>query len=129
MTPPGAAGGPLTLSFPDAGRPDAIGTIEEFAKGIALRSRSEYVVRLPSGYGRLLALAGIEPSTQASGNVMLAFYGDDRLLMESPVAGNAAPIPIDLDVAGIKRLRIVVDYGQNFDTGDWLNLCNARIVK
>jgi len=35
----------------------------------------------------------------------------------------------ELDVAGVNRLKIVVDYGQNLDTGDWLNLCNARIVK
>jgi hypothetical protein len=26
-------------------------------------------------------------------------------------------------------LKIVVDYGQNLDTGDWLNLCDARLIK
>jgi hypothetical protein len=124
-----AVGGPLTLAFPDADRPDAVGKLQEFAKGLALRSRTEYIVRLPSGYSRFLATAGIEPTMQSSGNVMLAIYGDDRVLMEAPIAGDAAPLAIELDVAGVKRLRIVVDYGQNLDTGDWLNLCSARIVK
>lgn len=124
-----AAGGPLALFVPDAARSDAPGRIQKFVKGLALRSRTEYVVRLPGGYSRFLAVAGIDPSTQSSGNVMLSIFGDDRLLMESPVVGEAAPLPIEIDVNGVKRLRVVVDYGQNLDTGDWLNLCNARIVK
>ena len=45
------------------------------------------------------------------------------------MTGNDAPLPIEVDIAGVKRLKIVVDYGQNLDTGDWLNLCDARIVK
>jgi hypothetical protein len=124
-----AAGGPLALFVPDAIRSDAPGRVQKFVKGLALRSRTEYVVRLPSGYSRFLAVAGIDPSTQTSGNVMLSIFGDDRLLIESPVVGESAPLPIELDVNGVKRLRVVVDYGQNLDTGDWLNLCNARIVK
>ena len=60
---------------------------------------------------------------------MLSIYCDDRLLVESALSGSDAPLPIELDVADVKRLRLVVDYGQNLDTGDWLNLCNARIVK
>ena len=84
---------------------------------------------MPRGYGRLLAVAGIEPSTAASGNVKLSIYGDNRLLWEHPVAGGDAPLAIDLDVKEVRRLKLVVDYGENLDTGDWLNLCNARIVK
>lgn len=76
-----------------------------------------------------MALAGIEPADAASGNVALTIFGDDRMLTESTIAGNCRPLPLELDVAGVKRLKIVVDYGQNLDTGDWLNLCNARIVK
>jgi hypothetical protein len=124
-----AAGGPLTLLIPDPAHANTPGRLETFVKGLALRSRTEYVVRLPTGYSRFLALAGIEPSTRSSGNLMLSVFGDDRLLMESPIVGEAAPIPIELNIAGVKRLRIVVDYGDNLDTGDWLNICNARIVK
>jgi hypothetical protein len=65
----------------------------------------------------------------ASGNVTLSVFGDDDLLAEHEIDGSDAPLPLDLDVTGVRRLRIVVDYGDNLDTGDWLNLCNARIVK
>jgi hypothetical protein len=122
-------GGPLTLAFPDASMSPTADETKTYAKGIALRSRSEAIYRLPRGYSRFLAIAGIDPAASANGNVMLAIYGDDRLLVESAISGSDAPLPIELDVADVKRLRIVVDYGQNLDTGDWLNLCNARLVK
>ena len=122
-------GGPLALAFPDASASPAAGETKTYAKGIALRSQAEIIYRLPRGYARFLAIAGIDPAAAANGNVMFAIYGDDRLLVESALSGSDAPLPIELDVADVKRLRIVVDYGQNLDTGDWLNLCNARLVK
>lgn len=124
-----AGGGELALAYRDAnlsiGSPD----IKTFAKGLAVRSRSEIIYRLPAGYSRFLAEAGIDPNNAASGNVHLTIYGDDEPLFEQSIDGSDAPASLDLDVTSVKRLRIFVDYGDNLDTGDWLNLCNARIVK
>jgi hypothetical protein len=124
-----ASGGPLTLAYSSDSPSTGIRETKSFAKGVALRSRSELVYRLPRGYSRFLALAGIEPAAAASGNVMFSIFADDHLLIEQAIAGSDAPLPLDFDVAGVKRLKFVVDYGQNLDTGDWLNVCNARIVK
>jgi hypothetical protein len=124
-----AFGGPLTLYFPLADSPGAPGQPRTFSKGIAVRSRSELVYRLPSGFARFIAIAGIEPATSTTGNVQLTIYGDDRALYEAAVSGEERPREIELEIAGIKRLKIVVDYGKNLDTGDWLNLCDARLVK
>jgi NPCBM/NEW2 domain len=124
-----AVGGPLTLWYPDGEPSPTTGHAESFSKGIALRSRTEIVYRVPRGYSRFLATAGIEPATRASGDVVLTLLGDDRSLVEHPVTGRDAPLPVELDVAGVKQLKIIVDYGKNLDTGDWLNLCNARFVK
>jgi NPCBM/NEW2 domain len=124
-----ASGGQLTLTYPEPN--SAVGTaqVKTFGKGLAIRSRSEIVYRLPAGYHRFLAEAGIDPAAAATGNVLLRILADDRLLIEQAIDGSDAPLPIDLDVTGVKRLKIVVDYGKNLDTGDWLNLCNLRIVK
>jgi hypothetical protein len=100
-----------------------------FAKGLAIRSRTELVYRLPSGFRRLKAVAGIDPAAAASGNVRLKIMGDDKALLDADIAGTDVPHDIDLDMTNVKRLRIVVDYGKNLDTGDWLNLCDARLVK
>jgi len=100
-----------------------------FTKGLAFRSRTEIVYRLPVGFQRFIALAGIDPATSSSGNVRLVISGDDRVLLETEIAGDKPPQPIQLDIAGVKRLKFLIDFGQNLDTGDWLNLCEARIVK
>ncbi len=124
-----AYGGPLTLRLEDQLYASPLGRLRTFKKGLAIRSRAELVYRLPDGYRRFAAIAGIDPSTSASGNVRLEIYGDERLLFESEIAGHEPPVPIELDLAGVKRLKLHVDYGRNLDTGDWLNLGDARIVK
>jgi hypothetical protein len=125
-----AFGGALTLRVPET--TDAASQIfsqHSFNKGLAIRSRAELAFRLPSGVTRFTALAGIEPATAITGAVNLAVFADDRLLLETEVSGTRPPAPIDVQISGAKRLKIVVDYGKNLDTGDWLNLCDAKLVK
>jgi hypothetical protein len=124
-----AYGGPLTLTLPGSSSPASTGQLQIFSKGLALRSRTELIYRLPEGFGRFTAMAGIEPATSTTGNVQLTIYGDDRPLFEAAISGQQPPREIELDIAGVKRLKIVVDFGKNLDTGDWLNLCDARLVK
>ena len=39
-------------------------------------------------------------------------------------------VDIDLDLRGVRRLEILVDYGEDkVGYGDYLNLCNARLMK
>jgi hypothetical protein len=124
-----AYGGPLTLRPEDelAASPDDRPRV--FHKGLALRSRTELVYRVPAGFRRFTTLAGIDPSATALGNVRLEIYGDERLLAEDDIAGLEPPRSIEIDISGVKRLKILVDYGRNLDTGDWLNLCDAKILK
>ena len=52
-----------------------------------------------------------------------------RSMLDTAVAGNDPPKPIDVDVAGVRRLTILVDFGDSVNVGDQLLLCNARISK
>jgi NPCBM/NEW2 domain-containing protein len=122
-----AFGGPLKLLV--EGSANSARSVKSFSKGIAIRSRTELVYRLPTGFKQFVALAGIEPATSSTGDVRIKIYGDDRSLCDADIAGDEAPREIKLDIAGFKRLKIVVDFGQNLDTGDWLNLCEARLIK
>jgi len=133
-----AYGGPLSLTVKreEANRePEPFNdsnsgsTTRTFSKGLALRSRTEIVYRLPAGFQRFITMTGIDPSTSSAGNVRLVISGDDRVLLETEIEGNTPAQTIQLDIAGVKRLKILVDYGKNFDSGDWLNLCEARIAK
>lgn len=124
-----AYGGPLTLEWPEEFTDTIEANRNTFAKGLAVRSRTELVYRLPAGYRRLSTVAGIEPATRASGNVKLEIFGDDEPLATADVGGGDMPSTIEVNIDGVKRLKIVVDYGQNLDTGDWLNLCDLKILK
>jgi hypothetical protein len=126
-----AFGGKLTLVQKTEPDDDSatLNARREFDKGLALRSRTELVYRLPAGFSRFRAVAGIEPAASTSGNVRLAILADDHPLLETEIASDSPPQSIDVEIAGARRLKILVDFGQNQDSGDWLNLCDAKIVK
>jgi hypothetical protein len=45
------------------------------------------------------------------------------------VTGRDKAFPVDLDITGVKRLKILVDFGEEMDIADHLNLCDARLTK
>jgi NPCBM/NEW2 domain len=100
-----------------------------FTKGLSLYSRTTLVYRLPPGMKTFRALAGIDDSVRPGGNVQLVISADDRKLFDQIIKGTDAPVDINLDVAGAKRLSILVDFGDDDDAGDYLNLAEARTLK
>ncbi|MFZ1935057.1 MAG: NPCBM/NEW2 domain-containing protein [Thermoguttaceae bacterium] len=101
----------------------------DYQKGIALRSRTELVYRLPERFGRFLAVAGIADAVRPDGKVRLVVRGDDKVLFEAAFTGSDAPRPIDLDVTGVRRLTILADFDDGINRADHLLLCNARVSK
>ncbi len=102
---------------------------KQYAKGLAIHSRTEVVYRLPGSFNRLKAVAGIDDSVRPQGNVRLVIRGDNNVLLDTPIAGTDAPKTIDLDLSGVRRLSILVDFGDRAGIGDHLDMCNARITK
>jgi hypothetical protein len=100
-----------------------------YSKGLALHSHTEIVYRLPGSYSRFKAVAGIDDAMAAKGNVRLMIRGDDKILLDSAVLGAEPPHNIDLDITGVRRLGILVDYGDTRGVGEHLLLGNARIYK
>ena len=111
-----------------AGAPLVLGG-ESYEKGLALHSRTEIVYRLPPGFRRLQMVAGIDDAVRDGGNVRLTITGDGKPLLDEALSGTDKPMPIDLDVSGVRRLTILVDFGLDLDVADHLLLCDARIVK
>ena len=110
-------GGPLRLG----GR--------EYAKGLAVRSRTELSYRLPEKYRTFAATAGIDDRLRPAGSVRLVIMGDERTLFDGTLSGEDAPRAIELDVSGVSRLKLIVDFGEDMDVGDALDLCEARLSK
>ena len=102
----------------------------EYAKGVALHSRSEVTWLLTEPFVKFSAVAGIDDRVRPQGNVRLTIRGDDRVLLEQNVQGSDAPLPISLDLTGVTRLKITVDFGDDgIETGDYLDLCDPRLYK
>jgi hypothetical protein len=112
----------------DGGELKIGGTV--FAKGIAMSSRSELVYRLPPGeFKRLTAMAGIDSRGRPRGAVRLVIYGDDKVLLDVDVRATHEALPIDLDLTGVNRLKIVADFGANGEVMDLFDLADARILQ
>ena len=100
-----------------------------YRKGLALRSRTEIVYRLPAAYKRFQAIVGIDDAVRPGGKVRLVVRGDDKCCWRVVVAGSDAPRPLDLDVTGVRRLTILADFADGLTAGDHLLLCHARLSK
>jgi len=102
---------------------------DRYLKGLCIPSRTEMVFRLPERFARLMAVVGIDDASRPVGHVRLMIRGDDRVLLDMTVAGTDPPKPLDLDLSGVRRLGILVDFGDDLDVGDLLDLCEARLLK
>ena len=100
-----------------------------YKKGVSLTSRTELVYKVPARSKRFMALAGIDDNVGNLGSVQLEILGDGRKLYSGKLTGADEPVELDLDLSGVRRLTILVDFGDDLDVADHLNLCDARIVK
>lgn len=102
---------------------------QEYDHGLAIHSRTELVYRLSGEFRQFLAVAGIDDRVRPAGNVRLVISGDDRELFAQTVTGSDEPLAVNVDITGVKRLKILVDFGEQLDLADCLDLCDARITK
>jgi hypothetical protein len=100
-----------------------------YAKGLSLHSRTDVGFRLPGRFRRFKALVGIDDAVRPGGDVQVEIRGDRKLLWEGRVRGSDAAQALDLDIAGVKRIDILVDFGADLDVADVLDLCEARMTK
>src|SRR5262249_35126307 len=102
---------------------------KEYNKGLSLYPRTTIEYRVPSGMKKFKAMAGIDEAVRETGNVRLAISADGKTLFDRTIRGRDVSVDLDLDISGAKRLSILVDYGDQFDAGDFLDLAEARMVK
>lgn len=122
------SGSPLSLVWnDDVGRSRR--DVRIYAKGLAVRSRTEMTYRLPADMKRFLTTAGMDPGDSGHGNVRLEIRGDERVLWEGAVEAGRAPVEIDVELGSARRLHLTVDYGEHLDYGDRIHLAEARLTK
>lgn len=102
-----------------------------YDRGLWIHSRTELKYRIAGEYEYFKAIAGIDQAVaeNGKGHVQLIISGDGKKLLETTVRAGDAPLAINLKVSGVTNLTILVDYGENQDTSDHLDLCEARLIK
>ena len=100
-----------------------------YAKGLAMHSRTSTSYRVPEKFSRFEAVVGIDDSVRDGGHVQVTISGDAKTLWEANIAGNEAAKPVSVDLTGVKKLEIKVDFGDDLDVADHLDLAEARFTK
>ncbi|MEX2287104.1 MAG: NPCBM/NEW2 domain-containing protein [Planctomycetaceae bacterium] len=104
---------------------------KEYARGLAIHSRTLLRYRIGGEYRRFQTVMGIDESVAGTGraDVHVVISGDGKALLEADVRAADAPRTLDLDVAGVRDLEILVDFGGDLDISDHLDLADARVIK
>ncbi len=101
-----------------------------YLKGIGVHSAARLTYRLDQPWSRLQADVGIDDSTGGQGSVGFRVFVDGKLKFSSPpIRGGGPPQAVSIDLAGGKRLDLVVDYGEAGDVMDHADWLGARLVK
>jgi hypothetical protein len=99
-----------------------------YLKGIGLHSAARLSYELPPGVKRFQAEAAIDDSA-AHGSVRFRVFLDGKEKFTSPtVRSGMAPVPIEVDLSGGKRLDLVVDFADRADVQDWADWLDARVI-
>ena len=102
---------------------------QTFSKGLSLRSKTELVYRLTDEFNHLHLTAGLAEESKGRGHLELIILGDNRQLFKDFLTDPEDIRVLDLDITGVRRLSITVDYGKNLDIGDLLNLGDGKLIK
>lgn len=105
---------------------------QTFAKGIGVHAPSDLVYDLNGKWNRMTGLAGIDRSAGKGGmgtaTCIFKIIGDGRELFNSgKQTGGDPPKPFDIDLSGIKQLKLMVEDagdGRTSDHGDW---CDVKL--
>ncbi len=126
------SGQPLTLRNTPA---DGLGlavTTQTYAKGFAIAGGGRLAFNLNGQFKRLTALVGFDPETEGlEGNVRLEFRVDDKKVINEVLQNREVtrPLPVDIDVEGVQRLVIRVDYHDRRSVGDRIHIVEARVSR
>ena len=114
--------------------PRALAAGEGFARpGLVIRPRTVVVWRLPAEARRLRTALAPAAGAGATGTNLVSVAIDDREVFRgevgaaSPTAESPEGIPVDIDLAGGRRLTVTVDFGSAADPGGPVRLSNPVI--
>lgn len=102
---------------------------KEYARGLYIHSKTLLQYRIRNQYRNFRAVMGIDDSVPGIGFVYVEIKGDGRILYSGNVRSADPPVELNLDIRGVRDFDILVDFGDNLEICDHLDLCDARFIK
>ncbi|MPY67627.1 hypothetical protein F8S09_13190 [Deinococcus sp. SDU3-2] len=100
-----------------------------YATGLGVHADSSLTFNLPAQCGRFMTSIGIDDEVGAAGSVVFEVYADGRLLYRSGrLTGSMAPKNINLNVVGVRELRLMAHKSDN-DVSDHANWANPVLTQ
>jgi hypothetical protein len=96
-------------------------------------SRATY--RVPEGFQEFQAELAIDDSAEGKGSAIASVFVDDGTgkwlpRYTSPIIhGGEAPLPVRIDLSGVKALSLLTDFAEHGDELDHVDWLGARFVK
>jgi len=97
--------------------------------GYTLSAKTVLEFSWADDYKTLRGLAGIDDRTRPNGRVKLAFLSGDTVLYETTIRGDHPAVPLNINLSGVKKLTIIVDFPGGIDDGTRINLVEMLLVK
>jgi hypothetical protein len=102
--------------------------------GLGMHGASRLAYDVPAGWKRLEADVALDDAAGLAGSVVFKVVveagGQWRAAYESPIVrGGDAPLPVKVDLKGINRVALLVEYNDHGDVLDHANWLNVRLVK
>jgi NPCBM/NEW2 domain/Protein of unknown function (DUF1583) len=99
-----------------------------YDRGLAVHSRCILTYELSGRYSTFETSVGFDDAVKGRGRVECRVFADGKELYANPdLKASGQPVDLKLPVAGAARLRLVVDFGKEQDTGDRVIWANARL--
>jgi hypothetical protein len=100
-----------------------------YLKGLGMHSASRLSYALTEPYRRFQAELAVDDRA-GGGSVGFRVFVDGQVRYTSPIVrGGQPPVPVSIDIAGAKRIDLVVDFADRADELDHADWLNARLVR
>lgn len=105
-----------------------------YLKGLGMRPAARVVFDIGGAYRRLEGAVAVDDSAGKQGSVQFRVLAEGENgftpLFESPILrGGDPPTPLALDIRGVRRIALIVDFADQGDAGDHADWLNLRLMK
>jgi hypothetical protein len=101
-----------------------------YARGLAVHSRTVLTYDLGGRYSWFETRIGFDEASQGRGRVDCRVVADGKELYANPdLRADAPPEKLAAAVAGVQRLQLVVDFGEDQDAGDRVIWAEPRLFR